>query len=69
MNISVRAESLPIESVRLKGNDAGRVDLTAQPGSGLTSLAMVLALSFGGVLTLAWAGALLWFAAYVIGIW
>ena len=34
-----------------------------------SSFVTVVALGLGGVLTIAWAGTLLWIAGYVVGIW
>ena len=73
MNVSVRADrvhskSLAFDSAQLSisksGAPTGRAAETDR-----SSLLTMVALGFGGVLTLVWAGVLLWMAGYLIGFW
>ena len=38
-------------------------------GANRSSLLVIIALGFGGILTVAWTGVLIWTAGYVVGIW
>jgi hypothetical protein len=72
MNTSVRIErvgieSFPIETVELNVNPTRVIDFTRLSNSALISIFLTIALGFGGILTLAWAGVLLWLAGYLIG--
>jgi hypothetical protein len=74
MNASVRADSVHNKSFTLEhanlsiSSGASKLDRAAAE-AGRSSLITVVALGFGGVLTVAWAGALFWMAGYVVGIW
>ena len=72
MNVSVRADSVHTKSLAFdaahlsisKSNTSERVAEADQ-----SSFLTMIALGFGGVLTLVWAGVLLWMAGYLIGFW
>ncbi len=73
MNASARVDhvhdkSFTLEPANHSISGASKPDRIAAEAS-RSSLPTVVALSFGGVLTVAWAGTLLWMAGYAIGIW
>jgi hypothetical protein len=74
MNASVRVESVPNKSFALEPANrslslgVAKPDRTTAEASS-SSLITVVALSFGGVLTVVWTGALMWMAGYVAGVW
>ena len=49
-------------------NVATKMD-RAEAGGNRSSLPVIIALSFGGILTVAWTGVLIWTAGYVVGVW
>lgn len=73
MNASARADhvhdkSFALEPANLSMSGTSKPDRVAAEAS-RSSIVTVVALSFGGVLTVAWAGTLLWMAGYVVGVW
>ena len=49
-------------------NVAAKVD-RALAGANRSSLLVMIALGFGGILTIAWTSILIWTAGYVVGVW
>ena len=49
-------------------NDAIQMDRAASGGN-RSSLLVMIALGFGGMLTIAWTSVLIWTAGYVVGVW
>lgn len=71
MAVSVQVDHVRRESFSRETNNLP-VPVAAQDSAAVTSqssLITIIALSIGGVLTVLWAGVLVWIAGYVIGIW
>ncbi len=49
-------------------NVAAKVDRAAAGGN-WSALVVMIALGFGGILTIAWTSILIWTAGYVVGVW
>ena len=72
MNVSVRADRVHTKSLALdpahlsisKSSTSDRITKADQ-----SSFLTIMALGFGGLLTLVWAGILLWMAGYLFGFW
>jgi hypothetical protein len=74
MNMSARTGSVHVQSLAIETADrhigeARTINVAPRPHKTSTSHIMVAALGLGGVLTILWAGALLWLAGYLIGFW
>jgi hypothetical protein len=72
MNVSVRVDHVHTKALGFEGapsvsNSAKANHRDAETNS--SSPMTLIALGFGGILTVTWAGILVWSAGYVVGLW